>query len=164
MLKPKTIPSKRHMVHIAHLRNLFKSINTKILIRREKNSSSSIGEFNGPYLWKLDSPSHKDALCQVSLKMAMWFCTRRFLNLAMYFRYFVIISPWKSGAKLIRSLISWIIEIKQLCCCNNLTNAHSWPKYKQGRRILRRWEPFVHLDSYYGHSLSCRRNLCDQLI
>ena len=58
MLKPKTIPSKRPMGHIVHLGNLFKSINTFeksydyiiTLIRREKNSSSSIGEFNGPYL------------------------------------------------------------------------------------------------------------------
>ena len=42
---------------------------------------------------------------------------------------------WKEDtykqAKLIRSLISWILEIKQQCCCNTLTYAHSWPKYKK---------------------------------
>ena len=42
------------------------------------------------HLIKLESPSPKDALCQVWLKLAQWFWIRRF-----YFRYFIIISPWK---------------------------------------------------------------------
>ena len=48
------------------------------------------------HLNKLDSPSPKDALCKVWLKLAHWFWRRRFfLILSMYFRYFIIISPWK---------------------------------------------------------------------
>ena len=40
--------------------------------------------------------SIKDVLCHVWLKLAQWFWRRTFfLLLSMYFRYFVIISPWK---------------------------------------------------------------------
>ena len=42
------------------------------------------------HLIKFESPSPKDALCQVWLKLAQWFWIRR-----SYFRYFIIISPWK---------------------------------------------------------------------
>ena len=45
---------------------------------------------------KLESPSPKDALCQVWLKLAQWFWGRRtFWISSMYFRYFIIISPWR---------------------------------------------------------------------
>ena len=44
------------------------------------------------HLKKLESPSTKDAFCQVWLKLAQCFWRRR---LSMYFRYFVIISPWR---------------------------------------------------------------------
>ena len=48
------------------------------------------------HLNKLDFPSPKDALCKVWLKLAQWFWRRRFfLILSMYFRYFIIISPWR---------------------------------------------------------------------
>ena len=47
------------------------------------------------HLNKLKSPSPKDALCQIWLKLAQWFWRRRFLNLVNVFCYFVIISPWK---------------------------------------------------------------------
>ena len=43
---------------------------------------------------KLKSPSPKDTLCQVSLKLAQWFW-RRFLNFVNVFCYFVISSTWK---------------------------------------------------------------------
>ena len=49
------------------------------------------------YLNKLESPSHKDGLCQVWLKLGQWFLRRRFFNSSMYFRYCVIISPWKGA-------------------------------------------------------------------
>ena len=39
-------------------------------------------------------------MCQVWLKFAQWFW-RRFLISKMYFRYFVIISPWKRTGHLI---------------------------------------------------------------
>ena len=44
---------------------------------------------------KLESPLSKDALCQVWLKLALWFWRRFFKILSMYFRYFVIISHCK---------------------------------------------------------------------
>ena len=48
------------------------------------------------HLYKLESPSPKNALCQVWWKLAQWYCRRRFLKiLSMYFCYFLIISPWK---------------------------------------------------------------------
>ena len=53
------------------------------------------------YLKKLESPSTNEALNQVFLKLALWFCRRRFLNLSMYFPYFVIISPWKKAGPFI---------------------------------------------------------------
>ena len=48
------------------------------------------------HLNKLESPSPRDALCQVWLKFAQWFCRRRlFLISSRYFCYFVIIFPQK---------------------------------------------------------------------
>ena len=44
---------------------------------------------------KLESPSPKNDLCQVWLKLALWFCRRRFLNDTIQFYIFVIISPLK---------------------------------------------------------------------
>ena len=42
---------------------------------------------------KFESPLPKNVLCQVWLKLAQWFCRRRFLNTSMYVLYFEIISP-----------------------------------------------------------------------
>ena len=42
------------------------------------------------HLNKLESPSPKDALCQVGMKLALWFWRRRFFLISsMYFHYFV---------------------------------------------------------------------------
>ena len=47
------------------------------------------------HLNKLESPLPKDALCQVSLKLALWIWRWIFLNfINVYFCNFVIISPW----------------------------------------------------------------------
>ena len=54
---------------------------------------SPFGKGGGLHLNKLESPSPKDALCQVWLKLAQWFLRRSFFISSMYFRYFVIISP-----------------------------------------------------------------------
>ena len=40
------------------------------------------------HLNKLESPSHKDALCQVGLKKAQWFWRRRFFNFVNVFSLF----------------------------------------------------------------------------
>ena len=43
----------------------------------------------GPlHLNKLEFPSHKDALCQVWLKLAQWFWRRRFFNFVNVFSLF----------------------------------------------------------------------------
>ena len=50
----------------------------------------------GPSFEHTSIPFTQDALCQVWLKLAQWFWRKRFfLILSMYFRYLVIISPWK---------------------------------------------------------------------
>ena len=57
------------------------------------------------HLNKFESPSPKDAFCQVWLKLAQWFWRRNILNTSMYFRYFVIISPWnRTGPFIWRNL------------------------------------------------------------
>ena len=49
---------------------------------------------------KLISPSHKDALCQVWLKLAQWFWRRRFLNFVNVFSLFRNYLPLKKGGAL----------------------------------------------------------------
>ena len=49
------------------------------------------------HLNKLESPSPKDALCQVWLKMAQWFSGRRFLNLVNLFSIFRNYLPLEKG-------------------------------------------------------------------
>ena len=50
---------------------------------------------------KHESPSPKDTLCQVLLKLAQWFLRRRFKISSMHFRYFLIICPWKRAGPFI---------------------------------------------------------------
>ena len=54
-------------------------------------------------LHKIEFPSLKDELCQVKLQLAERFLRRRILKFVkwMYFRYFVIISPWKGAGPFI---------------------------------------------------------------
>ena len=52
------------------------------------------------YLNKVESPSPKDALCQVWLKLAQWFWRRRFLNLLNVFLLFRNYLPLKKGGAL----------------------------------------------------------------
>ena len=49
------------------------------------------------HLNKLESPSPKDALCQVWLKLAQWFWRRRFLNFVNVFSIFRNYLPLKKG-------------------------------------------------------------------
>ena len=50
------------------------------------------------------SPSPKDALCQVWLKLVKWFLGRRFSYIVNVFHYFVIISPWKRTGPFLNTL------------------------------------------------------------
>ena len=52
------------------------------------------------HLKKLESPSPKDALCQVWLKLAQWFWTRRFLNFINVFSLFRNYLPLEKGGTL----------------------------------------------------------------
>ena len=49
------------------------------------------------HLNKLESPSPKDALCQVWLKLAQWFWRRRFLNFVNIFSLFRNYLPLEKG-------------------------------------------------------------------
>ena len=49
------------------------------------------------HLNKLESPSPKDALCQVGLKLDQWFWRRRFLNFVNVFSLFHNFVPLKKG-------------------------------------------------------------------
>ena len=52
------------------------------------------------HLNKLESPSPKDALCQVWLKMAQWFWRRRFFNFVNVFSLFRNYLPLEKGGAL----------------------------------------------------------------
>ena len=52
------------------------------------------------HLNKLESPSPKDALCQVWLKLAQWFWRRRFLNFIKVFSLFRNYLPLERGSAL----------------------------------------------------------------
>ena len=52
------------------------------------------------YLNKIESPSSKDALCQVWLKLARWFWRRRFLNFINVFSLFRNYLPLEKGGAL----------------------------------------------------------------
>ena len=52
------------------------------------------------HLNKLESPSPKDALCQVRLKLAQWFRRRRFLNFVNVFSLFRNYLPLEKGGAL----------------------------------------------------------------
>ena len=88
------IKNKRSMGHIAHLRKQFKSINEYdfiiTLIKRRKKHYSLYENLLVLHLKKLKSPSSKDVLCQVWLKLAQSFW-RRFLDfvnvLSLYRNY-----------------------------------------------------------------------------
>ena len=54
----------------------------------------------GLHLNKLDSPSPKDALCQVWFEMAKWFWRRRFLNFVNVFLLFCNYLPLEKGGAL----------------------------------------------------------------
>ena len=73
--------NKRPMGHIPHLRKQFKSLNKYdyiiTLIKRTKKELYE--KLLVLHLKKLESPSPKDALCQVWLKLAQGFWRRSFV-------------------------------------------------------------------------------------
>ena len=81
----------------------------------KKSHSSPFWSVNGPYLLNLETPSPKDDLCQVWLKLAQWFWRIRFLNTSMYFRYCVMTSPWKRVWPFIWINLMLIFQPKRIC-------------------------------------------------
>ena len=73
---------KRPMYHIAHLRKQLNSINTYDYhnVNWEKKNPIIYENWMVLQLNTLESPSQKDALCQIWLKLALWFWRKRFLN------------------------------------------------------------------------------------
>ena len=93
------------MGHIAHLRKQFKSINTydyviMLIKRRKKNIKKLHENLLVLHLKKLESPSPKEALCQVQLKLAQWFWRRRFFNFLNVFSLFRNYIPLEKGGAL----------------------------------------------------------------
>ena len=56
-----------------------------------------LGKGGALHLNKFESPSSKDALCQVWLKLAQWFLSRRFLNFVNVFSPFCNYLPLKKS-------------------------------------------------------------------
>ena len=77
-------------------------ISTLSLALRSVKSISLINkQISGAlHLNKLESPSPKDALCQVWLKLAQWFWRRRFLNFVNVFSLFHNYLPFGKGVVL----------------------------------------------------------------
>ena len=67
------------------------------------------------HLKKLESPSPKDALCQVWLKLAQWFWRRRFYNLVNVFSLFRNYLPLELGGALHLNKLESPSPIRMLC-------------------------------------------------
>ena len=97
-----TLNNKRPMGHIAHLRKQFKSLNKYdyiiTLIQRIKKKLYE--NLLVLHLNKLESPSPKDALCQVWLKLNQWFWRRSFFNFVNVFSLFRNYLPLEKGGAL----------------------------------------------------------------
>ena len=66
------------------------------------------------HLNKLESPSPKDALWQVCLKLVQWFLRNFFFISSMYFCYVVIISHWKRAGPFIWTNLN-LLHRRMLC-------------------------------------------------
>ena len=77
---------------------------------------SPFWDLNGPYLFKVESSSHKDALCQIWLKLVQWLWSRRLLNFISVFSQYRYFLPLK---------MSWPLnkfESSSRSCCVDLAS------------------------------------------
>ena len=74
-----------------------------------------LGKGRGSSLNKLEFSSLKDALCQVWLKLALWFLIRRFLNFVKVFTLFRNYLPLAKGGALHLSKLEFPSLIDVLC-------------------------------------------------
>ena len=109
--------NKRSIGHIAHMSNISYKKNT---FTHDKYGWNWPSDSREDYFWinfvnvfslcgyylalekrvalhlnKVESPLAREALCQVWLKLALWFWRRGFINFINVYHYLVIISPWK---------------------------------------------------------------------
>ena len=87
------------MGHIDHLRKQFKSLN----------------KYDYIITLKFESPSPKDALCQVGLKLAQWLWRSRFLNFVNVFSLFRIYLPLEKGGALHFQKLEFPLPKDALC-------------------------------------------------
>ena len=94
LLTWETVPTNKYICA-----KLWLYVRAITLIKRKKITLSFLRIEWSLYLQKLGSPSPKDALCQVWLKLAQWFWSRKpgFYNLSMCFCVFAI--AWISASK-----------------------------------------------------------------
>ena len=67
------------------------------------------------HLNKYESPSPKDAFCQVWLKLAQWFCSRRFVNFVNVFSLFRNYFPVEKGRALHLKKLEFPLPKDDLC-------------------------------------------------
>ena len=93
---------KRPMGHIANLRKQFKSLNKydNIITLIKRTKKKLYEKFLVLRLKKFESPSCKDALCQVWLKLAQYFWRRGFFNFVYVFSLFQNYLPLEKGRSL----------------------------------------------------------------
>ena len=134
------------MGHIAHLRKQFKSLNKydyiiTLIKRRKKKLYEKLLVL---HLQKLESPSPKDALCQVWLKLAQWFWLRGFFNFINVFWPFQNNLPLEKGGALHLNKLKSPSPKDALC--------QVWLKLDQGF-WKRRFFNFVNVFSLFSNYL-----------
>ena len=101
-LQPCTVPpgnpsldNKRPMAHIAHLRKQFKSLYHNVDLEKKKKIIKLMRIF-WLFIWRNLNPYHPSMLVRRLIEIGSVVLEKRnFLISSMYFRYFVIFSPWK---------------------------------------------------------------------
>ena len=92
-----------------------------------------------PHSNKLESPSCKDALCQVWLKLAKRFLRRRFLNFVHVFSLFPYYLPLEQGGAIHLNKLESSSPMDALC--------QVWLKFVQWFLMRRRFYNFVNVFS-----------------
>ena len=111
--------NKRPMGHIAHLRKQFKLINTHdyiiTLIKRRKKNITKLMRIYWFFIWRNLNPLHpRMLLAKFGWNWPGGSGEEDFLISSMYFRYFVIISPWKRARPFIWTNLN-LFHLRMLC-------------------------------------------------
>ena len=101
------------------------------------------------HLNKMESPSPKDALCQIWSKLAQWFCRRRFLNFVNVFSLFRNYLPLEKGGAL--HLIKLESPSPKDALCQVWSKSAQW-------FCRRRFLNFVNVFSPFGNYLPLEKS------